>query len=92
MKNQYNGLIHTNLVVLVISTVPYSYQDFLSTAIAVGFRTGISEGKYFQESRQAFPEKWLYNKLLCKNVTIGNGLPVKQPDGQDDSWAKNFTS
>lgn len=57
MKNQYNGLIHTNLVVLVISTVPYSYQDFLSTAIAVGFRTGISEGKYFQESRQAFPEK-----------------------------------
>ena len=81
----YNGLIHTDLVVPVIPIVPYSYQDFASTAITVGFPSGASGVKYFEESSQNSPEKRLYDELRRRNVTIGDGLPVNQPD-----WARRF--
>ena len=85
MNQYYNGLIHTDLVVPVIPKVPYSYRDFSSTATAVGFPTGILGAKYFEESSPGSPDKRLYDELRRRNVTIGDGLPVNQPD-----WARGF--
>ena len=85
MINQYyNGLIHTDLVVPEVPKVPYSYEDFASTATVSGFPTGTSMLNYLEESPQDSPERNLYNELRRRNVTICDEFPVKKL-----YWAKN---
>ena len=79
MNQYYNALIHTDLVVPEVPKVAYSYQDFASTVTVLGFATGTSVLKYFKESPEDYPERRLYNELIRRNVTIGNGLPVERP-------------
>ena len=85
MNQYYNGLIHTDLVIPEVPQVPYTYDDFASTVIVLGLATGTSGLKFFKESSQDSPERKLYNQLLHRNVTIGNGLPVRKP-----YWATNM--
>ena len=59
--------------------VPYSYDDFASTVIVLGFPTKTSGLKFFKESSQVSPERKLYNQLSHRNVTIGDGLPTEEP-------------
>ena len=71
MTQYYNALIHTDLVVPVVTEVPYSYNKFAKTVSVIRFSNETSSLKYFKES----PERRLYNEANRRNVYTGDGIP-----------------
>ena len=90
ISQYYNALIHTDLVLPEVPTVPYSYDDFASTVDVVAFPVGTSMLKYFKDSPQDYPEKRLYNELCRRNVTIGIGRPFNMPHWAEGELGENF--
>ena len=73
MKQYYNALIHTDLIVPVVPEVPYSYENFASTVSVLGIDDK-SVLQYLKESPEDYPER-LYNKLCFrKDVRIDADL------------------
>ena len=71
MTQYYNALIHTDLVVPVVTEVPYSYNKFAKTVSVIRFSNETSSLKYFKES----PERRLYNEANRRNVYTGDDIP-----------------
>ena len=90
IHNYFNALIHTDLVVPVVPEVPYSYDDFASTAPLLFFPKLSSSLKYLKESPEGSPERRLYDTALRRNISIGSNITLQEPKWVDGSFISSW--